>query len=75
MFGNQSEPKQFVEVWVTSEEYGVDRGRGCTTGVCDLNDGQPVAEVGLPPAHPFCQCSTAMRIQTLAVSDGIRLEE
>ncbi|MEW6129583.1 MAG: hypothetical protein AB1757_21260 [Acidobacteriota bacterium] len=51
---------EFKEVWKT---YEGDRGRGCTTGICDENDGQPIEEIGYtPPAHPFCECEVVTRL-------------
>ena len=53
-------PLQFVEVWRDNNNETAGEVDPCTTGICEDNDGQPVSEVGRPPAHPYCICDTVI---------------
>ncbi|HSE98106.1 MAG TPA: hypothetical protein VLD57_07515 [Blastocatellia bacterium] len=58
---------KFTEVWKTQEPE--DRGGMLASGripdICDHNNGKPVEEVGLPPAHPNCYCETAIIVEVV----------
>ena len=56
---------EFVLVWKV--QHADDRGqmadRGLIPDICDFNDGEEIADVGYPPAHPNCLCETAIAIK------------
>ncbi len=56
---------EFVEVWQVQpdDERGQMVDRGLTPDICDYNDGEPVSEVGRPPAHPNCYCDTRVVVR------------
>lgn len=62
---NPGEPYEFVEVWHVKpdDQRGQMAARGLTRDICDFNDGEPVSDVGRPPAHPNCYCETRVVVR------------
>jgi hypothetical protein len=58
-------PYEIVEVWKAQEpgDRGQMEARNLIPDICDFKNGQPVREVGRPPAHPHCYCETAFVIR------------
>ena len=52
------QPLEFVEVWTLSPHRAASMDQ--RRDICDENAGKPVAEVGHAPAHPNCDCGSAL---------------
>jgi len=53
---NKANPGVHGEVWLTAA--------GCCDA-CDAKDGKDVTEVGYPPEHPNCRCTTLAKVESI----------